>query len=407
MTGPDVKSAVVLIGNEGGGIASLMTILLSELPPDRRPEVIVLGSGELAGRLEELGIDLTRLGGSVPATIHQPGRLRRLRSFWNALRNVVWVIRSARRLARHGRRTRVDVVHVSPTYPALVASMAKRRAGFRLICHCHVIGLSAPVRRIQKRLTRSVDRFLAISEAVKASLPAAWREKTQVIHNAIDVEALSQRAEQRSGQLRQLVGVEASSPLIVSLATFARLKGQHLLVEAMAQVARHRPDAVCAFLGRAPARVSQIYLSELEARAGELGLSDQCRFFLDVPEAPSLLGDADALIMTTWGPGEGFGLVAAEAMACGVPVVAFDAGAASEVVERDQTGVLVADEDGAALADAIVALLDDRDLAQAMGQAGRRRVRECFGARRLADEVLDAYSRVMSAAGGPSQETAT
>ena len=198
MTEPKVQPAIVLIGNEGGGIASLMTALLSQLPPDRRPEVIVLGRGELADRLEQRGIELTRLGRSVPATIHQPGRLRRLRALWNTAANMVWVIRSARRLARHCRQRGVDVVHVSPSYPALAASMAKRSASFRLICHCHVIGLSAPVRRIQKRLTRSVDRFLAISEAVKASLPTSWRERTQVIYNAIDVEALSQRAEQRS-----------------------------------------------------------------------------------------------------------------------------------------------------------------------------------------------------------------
>ena len=175
MTRPDVQPAVVLIGNEGGGIASLMEILLSELRPDRLPEVVVLAEGEMAKRLERLGIEVTYLGGRIPHVIHRPGRFRKLRSVFYLLRNIIWVIRSARRLARHLRRTRVNVVHVNPEYPALIASLAKRSADFRLICHWHVIGLSAPARRIRKRLGRSVDQFLAISEAVQASLPEAWR----------------------------------------------------------------------------------------------------------------------------------------------------------------------------------------------------------------------------------------
>jgi glycosyltransferase involved in cell wall biosynthesis len=75
---------------------------------------------------------------------------------------------------------------------------------------------------------------------------------------------------------------------------------------------------------------------------------------------------------------EGFGLPAAEAMACGTPVVASDGGALPEVVADGVTGRIVPAGDAAALADAIAAMFDNRAACRAMGEAGRRRVLEQF-----------------------------
>jgi glycosyltransferase involved in cell wall biosynthesis len=75
---------------------------------------------------------------------------------------------------------------------------------------------------------------------------------------------------------------------------------------------------------------------------------------------------------------EGFGLPAAEAMACGTPVIASDGGALPEVVADGVTGRIVPKGDAAALADAIADLLEDPEACRAMGEAGHRRVLERF-----------------------------
>jgi glycosyltransferase involved in cell wall biosynthesis len=93
---------------------------------------------------------------------------------------------------------------------------------------------------------------------------------------------------------------------------------------------------------------------------------------------------------------EGFGLPAAEAMACGTAVVATSAGAFPEVVADGVTGVLTPPADPDALAEAIRALLVDAELCRRMGEAGRRRVVRRFTWRETARQTAALYEEVLA-----------
>jgi glycosyltransferase involved in cell wall biosynthesis len=93
---------------------------------------------------------------------------------------------------------------------------------------------------------------------------------------------------------------------------------------------------------------------------------------------------------------EGFGLPAAEAMACGTAVVATSAGAFPEVVADGLTGVLVPPADPDALAGAIRTLLEDPELCRRMGEAGRRRVVRRFTWRQTARQTVALYEEVLA-----------
>jgi glycosyltransferase involved in cell wall biosynthesis len=90
---------------------------------------------------------------------------------------------------------------------------------------------------------------------------------------------------------------------------------------------------------------------------------------------------------------EAFGLVLAEAMACGRPCVATHVGGVPEVVEHGRTGVLVPPRDPAALAGAINGLLADPETGRRMGEAGRARALREFSLERMTDRILDIYRR--------------
>jgi len=93
---------------------------------------------------------------------------------------------------------------------------------------------------------------------------------------------------------------------------------------------------------------------------------------------------------------EGFGLPAAEAMSCGVPVIATTGGALPEVVGEDkQAGILVPPADPKAMASAIGRLLDDEKMRTRMGQAGRERAKQNFCWKRAAEETVRVYEEVL------------
>ncbi len=89
--------------------------------------------------------------------------------------------------------------------------------------------------------------------------------------------------------------------------------------------------------------------------------------------------------------GEALGNVCLEAMAFGKPVVASHVGGIPEVVQDGATGILVPPKDSRGLAQAILRLLSERELANRMGMAGRERVKSAFSQERLIHEVEEIY----------------
>jgi L-malate glycosyltransferase len=135
--------------------------------------------------------------------------------------------------------------------------------------------------------------------------------------------------------------------------------------------AHHDAHATLRVVGK-PATDS--YVGALHRYVAELGLSDAVSFgghASDATVAAAYEG-ADVLVVTS--EHEGFCVPVVEAMAAGLPVVAFDRGAVPEVLGG--AGVLVADKDPYALAGAIVALLSDAPRRAALAEAGRRRLAE-------------------------------
>ena len=131
-------------------------------------------------------------------------------------------------------------------------------------------------------------------------------------------------------------------------------------------------------------------------RAGELGLLDDLLCWGEVPRHEEVVGHIQsAQVLVLPSTREGFGLVLAEAMACGTAVLAYDIAAVRETVGPALGEALVPAGDVGALADGIERLLDEPERRAAQVTAGRARVSECFDVRDFAARVLAVYTRTL------------
>ena len=162
-------------------------------------------------------------------------------------------------------------------------------------------------------------------------------------------------------------GATGGQPRLVCLGKFRRYKCAHHVVEALPEILRAVPDARLILAGRHDDRA---YESQLRTIADRLGVSEhlEIRFNLSEEEKRTLLQEARALVMPA--PIEGFGIVAIEANALGVPVVASD-GVPASVVSDGENGRRYPFGDRQRLSNACIDLLRDDALWERCATGGR------------------------------------
>lgn len=285
----------------------------------------------------------------------------------------LWRIRRA--LARHRPRVVLtlmdkDVRLTAPVARAMGIPVVVRRAN------------DQPLKR--KRYVRFLygpaALHVANSHATRRTMldSAPWLDpaRVAVIHNGIDA------APYRAAPPADL-GLPEGAVAIGFVGRFEERKGMLDLADAWPAVAAALPDAWLVVAGKGPL--------EEEARRRLEG-APRVRWLGFRTDVPAVMRALDVLAVPShW---EGFGLVAAEALAAGTPVVAADASSLPEIVRDGAEGRLVPPHDPAALARALVELGADAALRARMGEAGRERVRAEFSMERMLDRYEEALERV-------------
>jgi glycosyltransferase involved in cell wall biosynthesis len=264
-----------------------------------------------------------------------------------------------------------------PKRPLVVAS---RRVDFHLKRHA-----------FSKWKYGHVDVFIAASELIASILERDGidRDRVEVVHDGVDLAAIDQRP---AVDAHGAFWLPHGSPLVGNVAALVPHKGQRHLVAAAALVVRKMPDARFLLIGEGELREAldrQIKTLGLERHVFLTGFRD---------DALGLMKSLDVFVMSS--VTEGLGSAILEAMACERPVVGTLTGGIPEAVVDEATGLLVPPRDETALASAIHRLLEDPDLRQTFGRAGRARVADAFGVDRLVEGTARVYDD-RTAAGHP------
>jgi phosphatidylinositol alpha-1,6-mannosyltransferase len=205
------------------------------------------------------------------------------------------------------------------------------------------------------------------------------------VHPGIEVSAAGEEAE------RQLLADAGGYVLVVSrLDRSERYKGHDELLDAWPELQRGVPSARLLIAGEGDDR------PRLEARARELGLEASVTFTGAVDAATRAALYRQAAVFAMPSRDEGFGLVFVEAMAAGIPCVALAETAPAEIIVSGETGILVRQQDRAALTAALGQLLTEPQRAHAMGQAGRARFEAEFTADAFEKRLEPVLERLVS-----------
>ncbi|MDX1395608.1 MAG: glycosyltransferase family 4 protein [Gemmatimonadota bacterium] len=256
---------------------------------------------------------------------------------------------------------------------------------------------------IQRRLwharRRMFDLVVVPSEFVRASLADAGFGRIDVIPNPVvpAVErsagtsgvAPDNEARPRDDELQR--DVEPHGPLVAFAGRLVPEKGAATLLDAIATLSARLDHVRLMIIGDGPER------PKLERRATRPDLRGRVEFtgWLERREVERRLsGSSVQVVPSEWS--EPFGIVAAEALARGTPVVASDVGALPEIIEDGVSGLLAPPGDAEALASRIGRILDDTALRGRLAEAGLARA-ERFTIGRFADAMLAAYERTIAA----------
>jgi len=154
-----------------------------------------------------------------------------------------------------------------------------------------------------------------------------------------------------------------TEPRIVFVGRLRKYKGAQHAIRALPLVRQTVPEARLSIVGDGP------YRADLERLARSLGVADSVAFLGALPNAGKVAALNEAQVAVCPSPKEGWGLTVIEANACGTPVVASRSPGLTESVRDGETGILTPHGDHAALAAAVVRLLNDRALRLRMADA--------------------------------------
>lgn len=313
-----------------------------------------------------------------------------------------------RRLLRFAwelKRSKIQIVHSYNFYANVFALPAAKLAGVPVIIASirdTGMGVTPAKSFVHKQVCRLADCVLVNAEAVRQWLiEQGYRsEKIFVIRNGIDLARFARAA--NGAGLRAELGLPERAPLVVLLARLDPQKGIESFLEAAAAVSRRRPDARFLIVGEkytfaqrtGPAELEVTYKQTLKQRAAHLGLSERVIFTGYRSDVPELFSQAAVSVLPSLS-GEGLSNTLLESMAAGLPVVATRVGGSPEMIEDGLNGLLVPPRDPGALAQAICAVLDDRELARRLGYEAKHRVAEHFSLERMVRETQDLYRTLL------------
>ena len=368
-----------------GGAETMLVQLLGRLDPDRwSPQVVSLvGGGPASEQLESIGVPVTMIG--MRRGLPGPGTFARL--------------------TRSVRRARPDLVQTWLYHSDLLGGLASRLARTRAPLIWNLRG-NGPTPGRDKLTTLWTARACAtVSKRIPARIVANSRSgrqrhielgydagRIEVIPNGFDTDRF-QPSDTARQTIRNELGLPPDALLIGMAARWDPLKDFPTMIEAASRLVAVQPRLHVLLCGPGIESSNSELSAVIESTSGDRGWSDRLHLLGRRSDMPSWQAALDVAVLASFS--EGFPNVMGEAMACGVPCVATDAGGSAELL--GDTGRLVEVGDAGALAEAVGDLLAGPPAARRkLGRAGRERIVREFTLERMVERFEATWNDVLA-----------
>lgn len=292
---------------------------------------------------------------------------------------------SAWGIARTALQNEIDIIHAHSSHAHMLACLARKLAPQLKVVVSRRVSFPPKSNAITHWKYRQPDVFISVSAEVDRVLRAYGvpDERLALVHSSVDLARVNVEPVPRDA-----IGVPAEALLLVTAGAMVGHKDHANFIEAVDFVRKEIPHVRGVIAGEGELR------PQLEALRAARGLEEHIIFLGHRNDAPALIRAADVYVSSSWS--EGLGTSVLEALACGTPVVAAEAGGIPEMVREGETGRLVPNRDPVALAEAILASVRDREAASAMAAKGKRLVEKRFGVDRMVDDTIKVYQGLLA-----------
>jgi glycosyltransferase involved in cell wall biosynthesis len=307
-----------------------------------------------------------------------------------------------RRIRRVLEENEIDILHTHGGIAGLLGRRASGKSKTPVVVHTlhgiHYLhyrnkALRSLSIRLERHLSRRTDAVIFVSEA---DLKEGERHKLApgmkriLIKNGIDVSRFQETEIFEKAKKELKWRLKLSPPIVGTIARLHRQKGIVGLIRAAGQIHRGSPEAKIVVVGGGPLERT------LRIEAQKLGLEGFFIMLGERTDARELLSLFDIFALPSlW---EGLPLVLLEAAAMGKPIVATDIDGVREVIRNGETGLLVPPANPERLAEAILRLLQDRNLARRLGENAKATIPPSFTLSKMIDETEQLYLRLFRAA---------
>ncbi|RRJ66299.1 N-acetyl-alpha-D-glucosaminyl L-malate synthase BshA [Paenibacillus oralis] len=299
----------------------------------------------------------------------------------------------ATKMAQVAKTQKLDVLHVHYAVPhAVCAFLAKQMVGDSLKVVTTLHGTDITVLAQDESLKDLIRLAINESDAVTSVSLDLTRETREVLDITRDIDLTYNFVDERVYYPRDAAGcradfAEPGEKVLMHISNFRPVKRVGDVVDIFHRVNEEVPSKLL-FVGEGPD------LPKIQLKINEMGLSDRVHFLGKQDDIAHVISMADILLLPS--EKESFGLVALEAMACGVPTVGTIAGGIPELVKHGETGFLAPIGDTKRMAEYCLTLLKSPELGAKMREACLNRARNDFSSQQTMANYEEIYYRVLN-----------